>query len=469
MGLHPATWLLIVDWGIRLLALALIPARHPPAAARSWLLLVGFVPLLGLPLYLLLSRPWLAPSRLARQAQASTAIRAAVAPPASTTETLPTGHADLMRLVQRLGDLPPCTGNRIELLPDYSAAIDDLVAGIDSAQRTVHLLYYLIGDDDYGNRVLAALRRAATRGVRCRLLADAMASRALLRSQSRDLRQAGIDVRAMMADRLWANAGRVDLRNHRKLATVDGHCGWIGSQNLVDPHFVRSAPNVELVARVHGPIVAQLEAVFASDWFIETGERIDVELLPEDQRPEGSACAQLLPSGPAYPFENARDTLAALIQGARRELILCTPYFVPDEAVLRALCLAALAGIDVRLIVSGCSNQLVAAWAQRAYYDEVLRSGARIHRFPAGFLHAKHVSVDASVGMIGSINLDVRSFALNSELGMLVYDRDSVAQLRAVQADYLEHSDELTLMQWRSRPAWHRSIEGLARLADVLL
>lgn len=469
MGLHPATWLLLVDWGIRLLALGVIPARHPPAAARSWLLLVGFVPLLGLPLYLLLSRPWLAPSRLARQAQASMVIRAAVAPIPSATEATSAAHADLMRLVQRLGDLPPCAGNRIEFLQGYAAAIDDLVAGIDSAQHSVHLLYYLVADDDYGGRILAALRRAAARGVRCRLLADAMASRTLLRSRSRELIDAGIDVRAMMVDRLWIQAGRVDLRNHRKLAMVDGYRGWIGSQNLVDPHFVRDAPNVELVARLHGPIVRQLEAVFAGDWFVETGERIQAEPLFRHRQPAGTSCAQLLPSGPAHPFENARDTLLALIQSARRELILCTPYFVPDEAVLRTLCLAALAGVDVRLIVSGCSNQWVAAWAQRAYYDELLRSGVRIHRFRAGFLHAKHASVDATLGMIGSINLDMRSFALNSELGMLIYDRDCVAQLCAVQVEYLERSDEVTLAPWRRRPAWHRSVEGLARLADVFL
>ncbi|MET0225648.1 MAG: phospholipase D-like domain-containing protein, partial [Dokdonella sp.] len=239
-----AACVLILDWSIRLLALLTIPARHPPAAARTWLLLVGFLPLLGLPIYLLLSRPWLAPTRVARQADVSAAIR--VAFPAESI-AFEDGGAGLARLAQRLGDLPACSGNRIDLLGDYAAAIDDLAAGIDAAQREVHLLYYIVADDAVGGRVLAALRRAAARGVHCLLLVDALASKAFLHADAAVLRDDGIEVRAMLLDRLWAAAGRLDLRNHRKLAIVDGDTGWLGSQNLVDPNFIVGAPNVELV------------------------------------------------------------------------------------------------------------------------------------------------------------------------------------------------------------------------------
>ncbi|HEY0231143.1 MAG TPA: cardiolipin synthase [Dokdonella sp.] len=459
-----AACVLILDWSIRLLALLTIPARHPPAAARTWLLLVGFLPLFGLPIYLLLSRPWLAPARIARQAEVSAAIRAAhPAEPVAFED----GCARLAQLAQRLGDLPACAGNRIDLLGDYAAAIDDLAAGIDAAGREVHLLYYIVADDAVGGRVLAALRRAAARGVRCLLLVDALASKAFLHSDAAALREAGVEVRAMLLDRLWAAAGRLDLRNHRKLAIIDGHTGWLGSQNLVDPNFIVGAPNVELVARVRGPIVAQLQAVFAGDVYIETGERIANDT--STPAAAGAATAQMLPGGPAYPFENARDIIVALVQHARSEVVLCTPYFVPDEAVLRALCIAALSGVQVHLIVSARSNQALVDWAQRAYYIELLRSGVRIHRFQAGFLHAKHISVDARIGMLGSINLDVRSFALNAETGLLIYTSEVAGRLREVQRGYIDASIELTQEAWQRRPLWQRSVEGLARLANGFL
>jgi len=207
--------------------------------------------------------------------------------------------------------------------------------------------------------------------------------------------------------------------------------------------------------------------VFASDWYMETGQRLevisDVPFCSED------IATQLLPSGPAYPFSNARDAVNALIHLARRRLVLVTPYFVPDEATLSALRIAALSGVDVQLIVSASSNQTLTAWAQEAYYDELLRSGVRIALYEPHFLHAKHLSVDEDIALIGSINLDIRSFALNAEVGLLCYDKALVKQLLAIEADYLRESRQLDLVQWRRRPAWRRSREGIARLADALM
>lgn len=465
--LHPAAWLLAADWAIRLAALAFIPARHPPAAARGWLMLVGFVPLAGLPLYLLLGRPWLSRTRVARQARATQAIRAAF--PERADALLERDDDGIAHLVRLLGGLPPQPGNAVRLLPGYAEAIDALVADIDAARHEVHLLYYIVADDDCGGRVLSALRRAAARGVTCRMLADALASRRMLRASGPALRAAGIDLRPMMVDRVHNIAGRIDLRNHRKLAVIDGGTGYVGSQNLVSPDFIPGAPNVELVARLQGPAVAQLQAVFASDWFIETGEDLSGRMsLPETR--EDDACeAQLLPCGPAYPHENARDLLVALVHSARRSLTLCTPYFVPDEAMLRALCITAERGVRTRLVVSARNNQPLADWAQRGYYDVLLRSGVEIHRFHGGFLHAKHLLVDDALGLVGSINLDVRSFALNAEVGALLRGHGVADALHEVQDGYLAQAQTLTLRAWRARPRWHRSVEGLARLADVFL
>ena len=177
----------------------------------------------------------------------------------------------------------------------------------------------------------------------------------------------------------------------------------------------------------------------------------------------------LLPSGPAYPFQNARDLIVALIQRARRRVVLATPYFVPDDATLGALRIAALSGVEVVLVLSRSNNQRLTAWAQRSYYEELLQAGVQVVLYRPHFLHAKHLSVDDELVLVGSINLDMRSFALNAEAGLLCYDAATVARLRAVEADYLADADRIDAAVWRRRPPWQRSLEGIARLADSLM
>lgn len=463
------TWLLALDWLIRLAALCWIPARTTPGAARSWLLLVGFVPLLGLPLYLLFGHPWLSRQRIVRQAESSQVIREQQAPLTALrwAPGADTAIAEIAPLVERQGDFMPTRGNDVELLDDYRASLAALIADIDGARERVHLLYYLMFDDAVGEAVTEALLRAAARGVHCRLLLDAVGAKRALRAYRRRLRKGGVLVQALMPGGLrWRRSGRADLRNHRKIAVIDNRVAYVGSQNLAEPVFVPGHPNRELVARVRGPVVNHLEAVFASDWFVETGERLEVIA---DAPSDGDVATQLLPSGPAYPYENARDAVNALIHLARRRVVLVTPYFVPDEATLSALRIAAVSGVEVQLIVSESNNQRLTAWAQEAYYDELLRAGVKIALYRPNFLHAKHLSVDEDIAILGSINLDIRSFALNAEIGLLCYDRGIVRQLRRIEQDYLADARVLELAGWRARPTWRRSREGIARLADALM
>lgn len=467
LGLHPGWWLLIVDWTIRLAALWWIPSRSRPAAARSWLLLVGFVPLFGLPLYLLLGQPWVSRERRARQARASARIREAQAPLAAQRATPGAAGAEIAALVERLGGFLPMPGNAVELLDDYADSLRRLIADIDAATHEVHLLYYLMFDDAVGRAVAEALLRASARGVRCRLLLDAVGAKPGLRAWRARLRAGGVEIHAMLPGGLrWRRSGRMDLRNHRKIAVIDRAIGFTGSQNLASPEFVPGFPNRELVARVRGPAVAQLAALFASDWYLETGDALEV--VPCTAVPE-SGIAQVLPSGPAYPFENARDAVVALLQRARRRVVLATPYFVPDDAVLAALRIAALAGVEVTLILSRSNNQTLTAWAQASYFDGLLAAGVRIALHRAHFLHAKHLSVDDDIALIGSINLDIRSFALNAEAGLLSYDPRVVARLHAIEADCLADSEIVDPAAWKRRAPWRRTRDGIARLADSLL
>jgi len=465
-----STWLLVVDWVVRLASLLWIPARTNPAAARSWLLLIAFVPLLGLPLYLLFGHPWLSRERIRRQALASQVIREQQAPLRHLRWT-PGGDgadAEMVPLVEQLGDFMPTHGNAIELLDDYDASLRALIDDIDRARQRVHLLYYLMFDDAVGDAIAAALKRAAARGVQCRLLLDAVGAKRGLRRYAAELRLAGVQVHDLLPGGLrWRRSGRMDLRNHRKVAVIDNDAAYVGSQNLATAEFVPGFPNRELVARVRGPAVAHLEAVFASDWFIETGERLEV--APTAPVQHADVAAQLLPSGPAYPFANARDTVNALIHLAKRRLVLVTPYFVPDDATLSALRIAALSGVETQLILSASNNQRLTAWAQESYFEELLASGVKIALYRPRFLHAKNLSVDDGMALVGSINLDIRSFALNAEIGLLCYDRGVVARMREIEASYLADADSVSLAAWKDRPAWRRSREGFARLMDFLM
>lgn len=463
-------WLLALDWLIRIAALFWIPTRTTPAAARSWLLLVGFLPLVGLPLYLLFGHPWLSRERIRRQAEASEAIRAGQAPQAAL-RWAPLGSdadSEIVPLVERLGGFMPVRGNAVELLDDYAGSLQALIDAIDGAAQRAHLLYYLMHDDPVGDAVAGALLRAAGRGVRCRLLLDAVGAKRGLRAYARRLRAAGVEVHDMLPGGLrWRRSGRMDLRNHRKLAVIDDDVAFLGSQNLAGPDFVPGHPNRELVAHLRGPAVAHVEAMFAVDWYLETGERLEVS--PARPLRDEDVPVQLLPSGPAFPFPNARDTVETLIHLAQRRLVITTPYFVPDDSTLNALRIAALSGVEVQLILSSSSNQWLTEMAQRACYAELLACGVGIALYRPQFLHAKHMSVDDGIALVGSLNLDIRSFALNAEIGLICYDPRVVARMREIEAGYLEQADHLSLEQWQQRPRFKRSLEGIARLADSFL
>jgi cardiolipin synthase len=458
------------EWAVRFVMLVYVPQRRSPAAARTWLLLIFLLPWPGFLLYAAIGRIKFPVWRMRRQRKISQLIRdiqqerplapALVPPPDSVAS-----------LVSALGDFRALGGNAIELLPDYDEAITRLAADIDAARKSVHLLYYIFADDESGGRVLAALLRAQARGVECRVLVDAVGSRKFgLKALFARLTEAGVPAReALPAGLFRRGAARFDLRNHRKVAVIDGRIGYTGSQNLVNPGFVPGFPNEELVARVAGPTVLQLQAVFLQDWYFETGELPGHPAELPVPEPAGDSVAQVLPSGPGFERENAQELLVYLFHHATRRIVITTPYFVPDEPFLQALRTAVRRGVEVHLVVAHPVDKWVMALAQRSYFDELLRAGVRIHMYRPHFLHAKHVTIDDDLAIVGSVNMDIRSFALNAEVALLVYDPRVVVAMRAIQERYIAESLTLTREAWSRRPLWRKVAQNTARLADTLL
>ncbi|MEP7329355.1 MAG: cardiolipin synthase [Betaproteobacteria bacterium] len=464
------------EWAVRIGALFYVPQRRPPNAARAWLLLIFFLPWLGVVLYLLIGRAYMPRRRFQLQRDIYELIRriaprpahaAAGVAPAVTPELLPA-----MRLADQLSEFPVTGGNRFELLPKYDAAIDRIIADVDGARRYVHMLFYIFENDDVGRRMAEALTRAARRGVAVRVLMDAIGSRAGLKGLGPGLRAAGAEVIAVMPLRLWGpNAARFDLRNHRKIVVVDDGCAFFGSQNIVSPHANKGMINEEMLVRATGPIVRHLHAVLLGDRFLETGDLPPESdsLDPQPPTVEPSGLAQVVPSGPGYNEGTAEAVMIALMYGARTRVVLTSPYVIPSDSFLMAMCSTARRGVAVDLIVDQASNKPLVQYAQQSYYDTMLKAGVNIHRHTGSFLHAKHMSVDDDVALIGSSNLDIRSFALNAEVSVLIYDRTVVAALRVVQEGYLANTNLVTPEERRALPVTRRALENLARLTDSLL
>ncbi len=471
--MHWSVAYLISEWIIRFVMLIYVPQRRSAAASRTWLLLIFLLPWPGLLLYALFGRIYLPKRRLEMQERASCRIREVQAQrkaAAAGVPSLPPYLQPIAQLGEQLGDFEACSGNSVELLTDYMGSIGRLIADIDAARQSVHLLFYIWEADETGRRVGEAVVRAAERGVQCRVLMDAVGSKHGLRKLAPRLRSAGVEVHAMLPSGFFPrNTARFDLRNHRKIAVIDNCVGYTGSQNLVNPEFVRGCPNEELQARLTGPIAAQLQAVFLADHFFETGEPPDYKDHFPDLPPTGQSPAQLVPSGPGYGHENGQEFIVALLYASRRRVVITTPYFVPDEPVLQAIRSAALRGVEAHLIVSMHANQLLTQLAQRSFYEALLESGIEIHLYQPRFLHAKHITVDEDIALLGSTNIDIRSFALNAEINLVVYDPAVVGVLREAQERCFANSEKLSAETWKRRPLLEKVLQNSARLADSLL
>ena len=461
------------EWVVRLAMIVVVPFRRSPEAAKGWLLLIFFQPTAGLILYLLIGRPTLPQWRLQRHAEFESLSR----PIFDRLEREPNiQHPELgaeldkaVTLAENLGELPILGGNASEIVAEYDLFVDHLVADIAAARDHVHLLFYIIADDATTARIVEALGHAVERGVVCRMLADSLGSRPDFDRMLPRLEAAGILAEETMRIGLFRRAGRLDLRNHRKIAVIDGRVGYVGSQNLADSTFKPGLTYEELNVRLEGPIVLELQAVFAEDWYLETGEFLgDARYVPDPQI-VGDIAAQALPSGPGYPRENNQRLIVSLIHAANRRVFITMPYLIPDDALLQALQTAALRGVEVTLVVPLQIDEYLVGLGQRSYYDELMSSGVRICRYGKRFMHAKCVTFDDTIAWIGSSNLDIRSFALNAEIVVLLYDARVCARLGEEQSRYLRDGEMLDPETWSKRGHPIKVAENLARLLSPLL
>jgi cardiolipin synthase A/B len=351
--------------------------------------------------------------------------------------------------------------------------IFSLCADIDAAENFVHLLYYIFIPDETGERVCAALERAAARGVECRVLADAAGSRPLFRRRAAALRRAGVRVHAALpVNPLRRFLARIDLRNHRKIAIIDGRIAYTGSQNIVNADYGTKHNGAwrDITIRMEGPIVPSLQRVFLEDWFSDTRELLDDDRWFPDTPDRGPAVIQAVPTGPAAVSGSFRDLAVAVIAEAEERIIITSPYLIPDELLMLSLRIAVLRGVETHIVIPRKPDQWIVAAAGRSFINDLLASGVHVHLHNDGLLHAKTLSVDDTIAVVGTANFDIRSFAINFELSLVGYGADVTRALVAEQRRHLEdHAEPVDLEQWRSRPEWKRVLENIARLFSPLL
>ena len=463
----------LIEWTIRLGALFIVPMRRPPTAATAWLLLLFFLPIVGLVMYLLVGRPRISSDRsekIARLAETLHPIteHLARAEPQGSGN-LPARFAAVDQMVRRWRQFPLFDGNRIGLIDSMDDFAAELVREIDRARHHVHLTFYIAAIDSATRSVFDALARAAARGVTVRLIVDDFGSKEGMR-HLKALAKLGIEIgQAFPRSKLPRKSARFDLRNHRKLVVVDGRLGYAGSMNLIHPEFKKGRIYEDLMMRIEGPVVLELQAVFAGDWHLETGMLLDTEShFPAPETAGHESCIGL-PSGPEYPEPLLQRLLLGLIHAATERLEIVTPYFVPDESTLDALKAAARRGVHCELLLPAELDHPLVQLAQESYFDELLDSGVRIRRHPTRLLHTKITLCDGRLSLVGSANLDVRSSLINAELGVLCYSSETAARFAEQIETYRRACRPLTGQHWAERGRGRILLQNIARLTSPLL
>jgi cardiolipin synthase len=456
---------------------ALTKRDRAPAARAAWLLLIASVPVAGVVLYYLFGETNIGDRTRRRMREVSDRLAARPpAAPAGAPADLPVALRPVFRRAASVNGFVPVAGNAATLPSDEAAAIDALVADIDAARDHVHLLFYIWLQDGNGLRVLDAIQRAAARGVACRVLIDGLGSRALARSARwTALGACGVQT-AITFKMRWLLAhvffARVDLRNHRKIAVIDGRTGYCGSQNCADPAFLpkqRFGPWVDVMIRVEGPVVRQLQHLFIIDWMTHAGEDVAALLdLPAPPLPGGFP-AIAVGSGPTIDNRAVSDIFAMLLAAAQEEAIITTPYFVPDDTLHRAICSAARRGVKVTMILPAKNDSFFVARASRSYYSDLLRAGVRLAEYQGGLLHAKTLTVDGVATCLGSANMDRRSFELNFENMMILVSAEVTGAMRARQLAWLSRATVLDPAHGQSWPLLVRAVNNLFATMGPLL
>ncbi|WP_289043559.1 cardiolipin synthase [uncultured Aliiroseovarius sp.] len=448
-GSWGAIWaVLLILLDLATIARAVTREHRSPASRLAWSVVIMTLPVVGVVAYFFLGDT--SADRKSDRKLKDLRRELPKQPNDQPRAALPLLYRQAFARAASVNGFLPLAGNRADVTIDSNESIDWLVADIDAATDHAHLLFYIWLADDNGTRVAEAMIRAARRGIKARVIVDGLGSRKLLSDPLwTRMNEGGVETVVAFAFRfplLSAFIRRLDIRNHRKIVVIDHAITYVGSQNCADAAFrvkKKFAPWVDVMLRVGGPVAWQAQRLFVSDWMVHGGDDIARYLDHDPEMPKGGFPAVMAGTGPTESVHAVPDMMQMLLASAQKEVIITTPYYVPSEALHQQICAAALRGVYVRLNVPATNDSLIVAFASRSFYRSLLKAGVDVYEFQPGLLHAKILSVDGTAALVGSPNLDQRSFDLNYENSMMLVDEATVGTLREKQKVFLSMSDKV--------------------------
>ena len=450
-----------------------IMSTRTAQGAVAWAVSLNTFPYVAVPAYWVLGRNKFQGFVSARQLVDEELLRVAPEVRAHVEEYMIAHDAltPALKMVDTLTDMPFTDGNEMELLIDGDAKFASILEGIAQAKNYILFQFFIVKDDEIGRQIKDALIARARDGVRVFFLYDEVGSNKLPKRYRRDLEEAGIEVSPFNTTQGHRNRFQINFRNHRKIVVVDGHTAWIGGHNVGDEYLGRSKEFGhwrDTHSRLYGPAVIGAQISFSEDWYWATREMPELDWLP-DPSPTSSVKALVIPTGPADDRETASLMFVQAISAAQERVWIASPYFVPDEAVLKALELADLRGVDVRIMIPDRPDHLLVYLAAFTFLDELDHTDIGFYRYTNGFLHQKVVLVDDGVGVVGTANLDNRSLRLNFEVSLLAVDDELAGEVATMLEEDFVNCRKMRPGEFRESPFWFRFAARASRLFAPIL
>lgn len=476
------TIIFVLDMAVAFLVIFI--ERKRPAATLAWVSTILALPVIGIVLYCFFSQN-IARKKIFKLTEGED--RAMTSSLRKQERSIKNGEfifsnreadlwKDLILLNQNYGRSYLTQDNDIKIITDGKEMFSDLIEDIRNAEKSVNACYFILKPDEVGKKFIEELTKAAERGVEVRLLIDAMGSKKIWKRHTRNLRRAGGKVAEFFPTLLpifkTINV-RFNYRNHRKITVIDGKIGYIGGFNIAKEYLglkEKFGYWRDTVIRVTGGAVQDMNMRFFMDWRYASKENVDLsDVFFTPPVTEGESAMQIVSSGPDSKHEKIKRAMMKMITSAAEEVLIQTPYFVPDGPMLESVKMAALSGVKVKIMIPCMPDHIFVYWATYSYAYDIIESGGEIHIYDNGFLHAKTIMVDGEVATIGSTNFDVRSFRLNFEGNAFIYDKDTVKKLRDTFEEDLKSCHQLTKELYDKRSLAIRIKEPVARLITDIL
>lgn len=385
------------------------------------------------------------------------------------------GKEYMVRMLLRDNISPLASATDVKLLINGEEKFDELLKALEEAKEHIHIQYYIFVDDEIGNKVKEILIRKAEEGVKVRFIMDDFGCHGLHKRMLQELVRSKVEVAKFYRIRLYALANRLNYRNHRKIVVIDGHTGFVGGINVEDKYINNGKfrlfwRDTHLMVK-GGSAISKLQATFISDWNFCSEAKIELDLhyFSTEQGKNHKHLVQIASSGPDSSRPTIMLSTLGIIMSSKKRLYITTPYFIPSESIVDAIVYAALSGVDVRMLVPGISDSKIVNGASLSYYGRLLKAGVKIYRYQKGFVHAKTIVSDDTLSVVGSANMDIRSFDLNFEINALVFSHEINNELCTNFMEDIKDSVELNEKEWMKRSWLKQFGNSVARLISPLL